>query len=127
MRTAKLTVNGSEHLLCFSARVLRGVTERYGGMDKLSAALDDKDPLKSLDEAFWILSSMMDAGDRYARHEGLDNPEPLTVEELYDLCDISDFSGLKGKIAETITVGKTTTIEAQSPKNAGATRGEESG
>lgn len=127
MRTAKLTINGAEHLLCFSARVLRAVTERYGGVDKLSDALDGGEPAKSMDEAFWVLSAMMDAGARYARHEGLDDPEPLTVDELYDLCDISDFSGLKGKIAETITAGKTTTVEAEPPKNAGATRGKKSG
>ena len=127
MRTAKLTINGNEHLLCFSARVIRSISERYGDRDKMGEALEQKDQCKALDESFWVLSTMMDAGARYAAHEGLDNPPPLTVDELLDLCDIADFAGLKGKIFETVTAGKTTTVEADAPKNAGAAREKKSG
>ena len=107
MRTAKLTVNGKEYLLCFSVRVLRAVSERYGDVTHIPEALDQEDTVRAMDEAFWILSAMM--------------------EQLYDLCDISDFMGLKNKIAETITAGRAVTVEAEAPKNAGTARGKRSG
>ncbi|MFR2334515.1 MAG: hypothetical protein ACLS63_16795 [Flavonifractor plautii] len=127
MRTAKLTVNGKEYLLCFSVRVLRAVSERYGDVTHIPEALDQEDTVRAMDEAFWILSAMMEAGSRYAAHEGMENPAPLTVDQLYDLCDISDCMGLKNKIAETITAGRAVTVEAEAPKNAGTARGKRSG
>lgn len=62
MRTAKLTVNGKEYLLCFSVRVLRAVSERYGDVTHIPEALDQEDTVRAMDEAFWILSAMMEAG-----------------------------------------------------------------
>ena len=32
--------------------------------------------VKGFDEALWLLSEMMAAGDRYAKLNGLDNPPP---------------------------------------------------
>ena len=70
MRTAKISIDGREYLLCFSARVMRACTERYGGVES-----------------------------------------------------IDDLAGLKGKISETITNGRTPTLDAVPPKNGEATPG----
>lgn len=121
MRTATLELNGKERLLCFSARVVRSCTERYGDVAEIDSALSESG-VKGFDEALWLLSEMMVAGDRYAKLNGLDNPPPLGVEELLDLCDLHDFGNLRGKIAETITCGQKTTVGVEPPKNAGATQ-----
>ena len=128
MRTAKIDICGKEYLFCFSARVVRAVTERYGGMEHLDDALSgkagtDADPnaAKALDEAVWLLATMMDGGARYAKHNGLDNPPALTAEDLLDVLEISDFARLREKIAETITNGKEPHVEADPPKNAETT------
>ena len=39
MRTAKLELNGQERLLCFSARVVRSCTERYGDVAEIDSAV----------------------------------------------------------------------------------------
>ena len=122
MRTASITLNGQEHLLCFSARVVRNCTERYGGMEKLDKVLSEGG-VRSFDEALWILSEMMAAGDRYARQNGMENPSPMTVDDLLDQCDISDFAAMRQKIVETIVSGKTTHVEVEPPKNGEATQG----
>lgn len=121
MRTARITIDGAEHLLCFSARVVRACTERYGDMGNMDDALGGGSPVQAMDEAVWLIAAMMDAGARYARLNGLDNPAPLTADQLLDVCDLGDFAQLYGKIQETITNGRAPTVEAEPPKNAGAT------
>ena len=122
MRTATITLNGEDHLLCFSARVVRNCTERYGGMEKLDEVLSAGD-VRSFDEALWLLAEMMTAGDRYARQNGTANPSPLSVDDLLDLCDISDFAHMRAKIRETIVSGRATNVEVEPQKNAVATQG----
>ena len=39
MRTARITIDGAEHLLCFSARVVRACTERYGDMGNIDQSM----------------------------------------------------------------------------------------
>ena len=115
MRTAKIEIEGREYLLCFSARVVRAVTERYGGVEAIDGALSGS-------EAVWLLATMMDGGARYAKLNDIDNPPALTADELLDVLDISDFGRLKDKIAETITNGKSVNVEAEPPKNAKPTQ-----
>lgn len=122
MRTARIEIEGREHLLCFSARVVRAVTERYGGVEAIDGALSGSEPVRALDEAVWLLATMMDGGARYAKLNEIDNPPALTADELLDVLDISDFGRLKDKIAETITNGKSVNVEAEPPKNAKTTQ-----
>lgn len=121
MRTATITIGGKEHLLCFSARVVRACTERYGGVEHIDTALSDSEPVKALDEAVWLLAAMMDGGARYARLNEIPNAPALTADELLDVMDLDDFAQLRGKIAETITNGNETHVEAEPPKNAETT------
>lgn len=121
MRTARITIDGAEHLLCFSARVVRACTERYGDIVNIDEALTSGAAVQAMDEAVWLIAAMMDAGARYARLNGLDNPAPLTEDELLDVCDMGDFTRMTSKITETITNGKTPTVEAEPAKNAKAT------
>lgn len=127
MKTATITLDGKAYLLCFSTRVVKKCAERYGGVEKISAALGNEDAVQALDESLWILAAMLDAGGRYAALNGLENPTPPDQETLYDICDVSDFAGLKGKIMETITAGKAHNVETQLPKNAGATQTQKRG
>ena len=112
-----MTVDGKDRLLCFSTRVIRDVVERFGDVSKINEALNDEDKVKALDNAVWLLCRMMDAGGRYAKLNGMDNPEPLSYEELYDSLDIGDFAGLKMKIQETIVNGGARTVDAAPGKN----------
>lgn len=121
MRTAKIKLNGNEYLMCFSTRVVRVCTERYGDIDKIGEVLKDAEPLKALDEALWLLSTMLDGGARYAKLNNIENPTAPTFDELYDICDMSDLVGLKEKIQETITGGSKPSVAIESQKNAVAT------
>lgn len=128
MRTASIEIGGKAHLLCFSARVVRAVTERYGGIERIDEALSGKDgtdaepsAVKALDEAVWLLATMMDGGARYAKQNEITTAPALTADELLDVLDIGDFAKMRAKIAETITKGKETHVEADPGKNAETT------
>lgn len=126
MRTGKIEVRGKEYILCFSARVVRDCSERYGGIEKIGEALTEGTEAKVMDECFWLLSMMMDAGARYAKLEGLNNPAPLSYDDLYDLCDMEDLMGMKARIFETVANGNERTVEVdpEKGKNVEATRQE---
>lgn len=121
MRTAKIGIDGTEYVLCFSGRTMRACTERYGDVSKIAEALDTKDTVKALDETIWLLSALMDAGARYCRLNGVQCPNPLNCDELYDRVDPSDLSGLSYKIISTINSGKEATVVARPGKNTEAT------
>lgn len=121
MRTASIEIGGRAHLLCFSARVVRAVTERYGGMENIDEALSTEDTVKALDESVWLLAAMMDGGARYAKMSGLETPPPLTADELLDVMDLNDFVQIRTMIAETMTNGTTRHVEADPGKNAETT------
>lgn len=122
MRTAEIILDGKTYLLCFSTRVVRACTERYGGLEYIGQALEGEEPVKALDESLWILAAMLDAGGRYARMHGLEYPQPPGLEGLYDLCDLSDFRGIAAKVKETMVKGQAHQVEAEFPKNAEATQ-----
>lgn len=123
MKIARMTVDGQEYPLCFSVRVIRQCTDRYGGVENIDKALDSSDPMTALDEAIWLLTTMMAAGERYAKKHDIISPPALSVDEFYDLCDTEDLSSMKEKIFETITTGQMPDVEVQA-KNAEATQGD---
>lgn len=121
MRTAVWTLNGAEYPLCFSVRVVRDLSEKFGGVEHIADAIDGAaDPVSALNDALWILERLMDAGARYAALEGREHPKALTRDELYDRCSMEDLAGIRGAIRRTIDAGKQTTVEVEPPKNAGA-------
>ena len=124
MKTARISIDGTEHLLCFSARVMKACADRHGELGKIDEALSKGTQSETLNETLWLLSCMMDAGHRYAKRSGMENPEPLSLEELYDCCDASDLGGIRRKIAETITGGSQTNVEVAPSKHVETTQGQ---
>lgn len=134
MRTSKITLDGEERVLCFSAGVVEDVCERFGDLNGMFNALggrgqggeDEAAPVNlalQIKTLYWLLARMMDAGARYARRKGIPCSEPLSVEDIRDVCDLADFAALKDKVLETITSGSTREVDAEPPKNAETTAG----
>lgn len=122
MRTTSLSVDGKDHVLVFSTGVLRAFCDRYGDIELVDAALTDSDRTRAMDEAVWMLSTMMDYGARYAKLAGIETAEPLSPEALYVCSDVSEFVHFRDKIRETILVGSRTDVQAEFPPNAESTQ-----
>lgn len=121
MRTATIDLKGTIYTLCYSARVATKVEERSGSvkeeMEKLSNG--------SIAETFWMLSQMLDAGERYDRMEGNDPPKPPTYDELVDSIGSDQFGDIYVAVAKALTAGSTPTVEVKpSKKGKGATQAE---
>lgn len=123
MRSGRISIDGKEHVLCFSVRVVRNCVERYGEMGGLYRALSDENQVRSLDESLWILSQMMEAGAKYAKENGIRNEAPLTEDQLYDSCDFNDLVGIRAAVMLTINNGRKTNVEVENSPNAEATQG----
>lgn len=128
MRTGSIVINKKEYVLCFSARVVRACTERYGSIENIDKYLLEGTETQTMDESVWLLEQMIAAGDRYAKQEGIENPAPLSYDEIYDLCGLDDLMDMKAKIFSTIANGNERTVEIETgdEKNMTATQQEES-
>ena len=121
MRTATITLAGEERLLCFSTRVLLAVNAKFGDLEDMFDQLrDSTDTEKSMKVALWMLAQMMNAGYRYAQHEGIETGLPLTEDMILDLCSPLEIMDLGGKVQEALAVGTSRDIEVKPPKNAKA-------
>ena len=118
MRTSEITIADNKYLVCFSTRVLVAIEEREGiacWVCRGSWQME-KRPI-----CFGLLAQMIDAGDRYARHEGLENPGVLTEDELLDLVGVDDYNTMFGAIAQAVQRGNTPEVEVRPAKNAKTT------
>ena len=66
---------------------------------------------------------MIDGGVRYERAAGNDAPDAPSLDDMYDICGLEDFSNLREKINATIVGGSTPSVTVESgSKNAEATQ-----
>lgn len=121
MRTAKITLDGEERLLCFSTGVLEAACDKFGSAQGFFNALGGENESDRIRTTMWALARMMEAGSRYAERKGIPTAPPLDEEDIRDLCDLSDISMLSAKVQETITNGSQREVEADPPKKGAAT------
>lgn len=114
MRTAVLDLEG-RHILCLSLRAVQAITEQYGDIPSMIAALGREDPARRTADTLWVLRCLADAGDRYARLNRMDNT-PLP-EDLEDVLGPYDMAAVRAAIFTAISNGQYGTVRTK-PKNA---------
>lgn len=120
MRTGTLNLRGKEYMSCFSTRTTIACVDRYGSLEAMYKTLSEAED-KSLKEVMWILAAMLDAGARYAKLEGIENPVPPTYDDLCDLCGSDDLPDLMACITQTVSKGTKREVELAPEKNGEAT------
>lgn len=121
MRTGRVVIGGKEYLTCFSTRVLMTLEERGNSADQELARILNSGKVT---DSFWLLPQLIDAGDRYAKIEGIENPGKLTLDEIIDLVGIDEYDTMFHAIAETTKYGSEPTVEIKTPKNTETTQAE---
>lgn len=122
MRVNAVNFNGTDYLLCFSVRVSRACSERYGSVSAISEVLSSRSESECLDETVWLFLAMADAGRRYAQRNGLDVPPALSEDDVLDGMDVPGFARLVTQVKAAIAAGSAPEIETQPEGNAAATR-----
>lgn len=119
MRTGKIEINGKEYITCMSIRVLTWL-EDYGDGDSnqnLSRLIKEG----RLTDMFELLVQLIDAGDRYAKLNDIENPGVLTYDELVDtmgIDDVSKITEMAQSITDTIRAGSEGHVKAKPVKPA---------
>lgn len=103
---------GKEYPLRFSLRVVKNCEERYGSLEKMFDVIQMKSDAESgslclVDDCLWLLSSMLDAGFRYAKLNGDALEVPPDTDALLDVLDLPSmqavlFSAIAGDNARTV-------------------------
>ena len=104
MRVVIVSVLGKEYELTFSNRVMMRLEQ-------------EKQDMESFTGMITMLSAMMEAGDRLARHEGRQGRGFLTVDELADYMGPDEIHALAAAMNEAQT-GERNVETADDPKNA---------
>lgn len=107
MRVVTVKIQGKEYDLTFSNRV----------MMRLEASNQSPETYTGM---IIMLSAMMEAGDRLAKHEGRQGRGFLTVDELADLLGPEDIHGLAAAMNEA-QQGERHVEAVDDPKNAEST------
>lgn len=121
MRTAKAKIHDKEYIICFSTRVLMALEEREGDS---SAGLEKIMKTQKVSDVFWLLAQMIDAGDRYAKIEGIDNPGTISYDELVDTLGVDEYQDVFGAITEAVQKGTKPDVQTKSVKNVKTTQAE---
>ena len=59
---------------------------------------------------------MIDAGDRYAKIEGIDNPGTISYDELVDTLGVDEYQDVFGAIAEAVQKGTKPDVQTKPAK-----------
>lgn len=108
MKTGTITIAGHTYLTCLSTRVLMRLQDKGKGSIKKVFAEIEKNA--SLSETFELLYMLMDAGARYAKLAGIENPPLISYDEMIDTLGIDDLPALQESIAAAV-VASTPDIE----------------
>lgn len=115
MRTGKVTIKEKEYLTCFSTRVLIDIEDKYGDSTEGLKGIVER---AKVSELFWLLSRLIDAGNRYAEMEGIENPGTLSEAQLIDSVGVDEYDAIFKDVVNTITAGTKHTIQTKPTKEA---------
>ena len=111
MRTGKFDFYGKTYLITFSARVNAALEAEGIRLDDLQKSAM---PVTTVVK---LLSFMIDAGDRYAKLSGIDNPGTVSYDTLLDGLELPDIQKVPQLLSQVIAGERN--VEADPPKNAG--------
>lgn len=107
MRTAKITLGGTEYTLCCSTRAILAFEEKAGDF---SAFLDQ---ITRVDYKMFALEELLKAGYLHDKMAGGSPPEPPDGEALLDITGVDDYSDILDGIREAILGGTARKVEAR--------------
>lgn len=108
MITTRVEIGGKNYLLCQSLRVAA-----------MSVAISRKElkEEETVNEVVDMLKTLMDGGHKYALKMGIENPEPLTKDEILDYLGMDDFKRIIATIQAATLESSKRTIEVEPPKD----------
>lgn len=106
-RSATVSIGGSEYELVLTTKATRLIAERYGGLDKLGAALETSEDLgQTLTEVIWLITLLANQSVQIYNLTHRDDPRPQLTEDEVELLTVpADIADYRGAIAEALQRG----------------------
>lgn len=106
-RSARVTIGGSEYELVLTTKATRLIAQRYGGLDKLGAALETSEDLgATLTEVIWLITLLANQSVQIYNLTHPDTPRPQLTEDEVELLTVpADIADYRGAIAEALQRG----------------------
>lgn len=114
MRTAFITINGKERMLCMSNRVLVDLEAKGKSLETFLS-----DETSTVTNICWLLRKMSEAGRAYAKLAQLGDYPAITEDEILDTSGADDYEEYMRAILAAATGERK--VDAEPPKNAEAT------
>lgn len=122
-RIGEIEIAGKKYPLNFSTKAAKEISARYGGLENISKAFDDKAVDVMMDEVLWILALLISQGVAYKRIVEGEEVAGIGTDDLEIVLGVGDLPGLKDQILDAMTSGMKQEVEVESEKNAEATQG----
>lgn len=113
MKTGKVRIGDKDYITCFSTRVLLALEDKYGDSTE---AINQIMTNRKITDLFYLLQLMLDAGDRYAKLEGIENAGTLSFDELVDSVGVDDYETMFSAITAAVSAGTKASVEVEAPK-----------
>ena len=120
MKVITRHICGEDRVLCYSLRVSKAITEKFGS-GGIRESLKGDNPAETLDAVIWMLSLLMAAGKKYADKNGMKCPDAPSEDDMLDDYGLDDLADLMGLANDAMAAGAQQEVEAES-KNAEATQ-----
>ena len=113
MKVITRHICGEDRVLCYSLRVSKAITERFGSSG-IREALKGDNPAETLDAVIWMLSLLMDAGKKYADKNGKKCPDAPSEDDMLDDYGLDDLADLMGLANDAMAAGAQQEVESES-------------
>lgn len=120
MRTAFFEENGIKHMAVLSFTALEEILQKFDDLNKVDKALEKDSTFEQFEICAFVLEVLMRNGDAYAKEMGIENPKPLTKQQIYTRCSPEDVVNMAKTIKDCFKNGKTREIEVENPNTTAA-------
>lgn len=122
-RITEIEIAGKRYPLNFSVKAAREFSERYGGLENIDKAFEDKSVNEMLDEVTWMLFLLIEQGAAYKKIVDGEVIDILTIEELEIVVGVPDLENLQVSLLGAMSAGMSREVEVEpDQKNAETTQ-----
>lgn len=102
-------IAGVKRPICFSMRAIKNIQDAFGGMEKMSEGVIDRD----IGTVSKVMEILLDAGQAYCEGAGVECPPPLKCSPA-DLMDVKETQSAVEAIFEAIKTDSSREVEVLS-------------
>lgn len=111
-RTVTIRLNGKAHTLCYTVRTVRAVTEKFGSPEKMDEVITQSpSAIERTESLIFVLHALILSGARFCILNGIDNPPPLSIDEVRAMYPLLNGNAVYELIKTVISAGSALSVD----------------